>query len=219
MSLSAVLPDPRTYDWYTFKGKRTVKVLNSNKHYDLELEPAEIFGVKAGSKYIYLITKEDPKILFKIESPLLTRLLKSSVGWEGKVGRYNVKAGRHGTANKPKGIDTSARVAKPVKVKAHTLPENKTITDMLKKTKVAGIDKIKYIMAQELLPGEIYYYYDAEPMLRAYQEKQKLKPTHYGQWDTVIEKQIETKDRSLDVELGTIKIDNILRHVLSVIHV
>lgn len=219
LSLSAVKPDVKKYDWYTFKGKRLLKILNGHKEYDLELEPNEIFGVKSGAKFIYLITKSDPDILFKIDEKVLIRLLKSSKGWSGKVGRYTVNAGRYGSGDKPSGVDTSAPKAKPVRVRTATIPENKTITAMLKQTKVDGIDGIKYILAQELLPGEMYYYYDAESMLRAYQSKKGLKPTHYGQWDTFYERLIEKKNPTLDVELGTIRIDGIVRHVMSVVYV
>lgn len=219
LSLSAVKPAVTKYDWYSFKGKRTLKILNGHKEYDLELEPDEVFGVKSGTKQIYLITKEDPSILFKIEEKVLSRLLKSSKGWSGKVGRYKVNAGRYGAVDKPSGVDTSAPKAKPIRIRTATIPENKTITTMLKQTKVMGIDNIKYIMAQELLPGEMYYYYDAESMLRAYQESKGLKPTHYGQWDTFFERLIEKKNPTLDVELGTIRIDNVVRHVMSVVYV
>lgn len=202
----ALSTDIKTFGWYEYTGRRKLTFENCHPEYDLEITKGEKFGVKATKSRYYVVSEDDPSIVFKLDKDQFAILIEKTIGWSGKVGNVKVNPAPAPTNEK-------------TNPKRSGIREDKKLTERLIKTNLAGIQGIKFLFAQEMLPGEMYHYYDAESVLRAYQESKGLNRLAYGQWDKECESKVERKDPSLDVEFGSAKIDGKLHHMLVVIHI
>lgn len=202
----ALATDIKTFGWYEYVGRRKLVFEDAHPEYELEITKGEKFGVKTAKNKFYVVSEDDPSIVFKLNSDQYDILMEKVLPWSGKIGRVNV-----GAIAKQEDRKTSPKQA--------GIREDKKLTQRLVKTNIAGISGIKFLFAQEILPGEMYHYYDAESVLRAYQESKGLNRLAYGQWDKECESKLERKDPSLDVEFGSAKIDGKLHHLLVVIHI
>lgn len=220
MSLISISAAPKITDylWYTFDGKRKVKFENSHKHYDLEIEPKERFGIKFGRKSIYLLHEDDPEIQFKLDPPLAKKLVEKSKGFKGKIKGKAVQPGVHGAdaklSGKPKRAPVhSAPLAQPVK-----MGEDKELTKELAAVRFPGLKRIEYILTQRPVPGEVYQYYDVSQSLLAYRRKHKIPVSEKGDWAKELEDTVESKLKGIDVEIGYVKHQNKIKHVLVVVN-
>lgn len=221
LSLSASKKTEADYKWYKYTGKKPLMFKNVHRTYDLDFDQNDRFGVLATKSKVVVVHESDVSIQFKFEPKVLKRLLDASKPYKGKVNGKPVLPG-------PEQLDTLVKVSKPdaqPKAAAPTgtspfksqIREDKLVTSKLQKIKVPGMNKIKFLFAQEMLPGEVYYYYDAEPVLRQYQDKKGLQPLAYGKWEDDSERAVEKLDRTVDVEFGSARIDGKLYHLMSVI--
>lgn len=216
-STSSAKPNVKEYEWFTYMGKRVFKILDGHRSYDLEMPTGKRYGLKKARKNIYLLCEDDTTIVFKLSEVGAQRLIKASKGYTGKIGRTNVVGGR-GMLDKPESKPVTTQTAEPVKQTRAKGRENKKLTRDLQALKIPGIEGIKFIMSQEMLPGEVYHFYDVETMVIEYQRKHRLKPHQFGNWASDLERDVEAKDSTVDVQLATMKTpNNTIKHVMSVI--
>lgn len=219
-SLSATKTTPKDYEWYQYKGKRTVTVADGHPKYDIDIITDEVFGVRRASKFNYVVDKSDPSIVFKIGDKQLASLYKRSRGWSGKVGRYTVTAGQFGALDKPKSsVDTSVKPPKVKPVTVNTVSNSKrapnaddpAIRASLKSTK-SGLERAVFLFSEEILPGEWRYYYDIDKCLEKYRDaKGKLKP----RWEAAVQKILDSKTR-LETDVTVTNYKGNLIHLLTV---
>jgi hypothetical protein len=214
-----------SYAWYQFEGKRNAKFLNHNKRYDLEIEPKEKFGVKPmrGGKY-ELIESSAPRIKFVLTQKEVFNLIKRCKTFAGKIQGRSVKNSLRGL---PGGKDTDNKlnpskgvtsVTVPVQ-NMHTPREDPELTKKLQAVKYPGMKKVTFIKAQEMLPGEVYYYYDAVSTLRSYRRRNRIPRGETGGWAKELERTVEKQIRNIDAEVGTATIAGQTRNLLVIINV
>lgn len=216
----------KDYAWYTFKGKRRARFLDHHPRVDLELEEGEVFGLKPyrnGQGY-YLVDGDELKTRFKLKPNEAGNLVKRAKTFSGKVNNVSVKdslrgpVAGHDTHNK---LDKSKGTTK-VEVEVSSLRnprENYDLTKKLQSVRYGGMKKIEFIQAREMLPGEVYYYYDAASTLRSYRRVKRLRANEYGKWAKDVEREVERQLRGIDVEVGSVKMKGELRHLLVVVDV
>lgn len=224
ISLSAKPVDVSKYAWYKFKGKRAAKFLNHNRSYDLELESNHVFGLRPmrGGNF-YLVAEDALDIRFKLTEREALNLIKRCSTYRGKVDGKSIKNSLRGA---PGGLDNDNSLDKSkgagsvtVEVSAFKHPrENTDLTKKLKALKsIPGMSKVEFIQAREMLPGETYYFYDAISTLRSYRRRNGLRVGEYGSWAKDLERRVESAIRGIDVEVGTVKMNGELRHLLVVV--
>lgn len=212
------------YAWYRFGGKRRARFLDHHPRYDLELESGEVFGLKPSRRgdYYFLVDASNTKIRYKVSPREANLLIKRSKSFRGKVDGISVKGGlrgpRAGQDKKDKlNVNRGTRTI-DIDIKSLKHPdENADITRKLMSVKTGGIKNITFLQAREILPGEFYYFYDAASTLRSYRRVKRLKVGQYGNWAKDLEKAIESQIRGIDVEVGTVKMNGELRHLIVVV--
>lgn len=213
--------DVTKYEWYTFKGKRSVKLFNHHKVYDLELESGESFGVRATKNYIGLIPEDELTLEFKLTPKEFESIVKRCTSFKGKrIDRKVVTSGTRGglDGSKPSGApDQSAKPPKQRPVKQPNFPEDAKLTKLIRDLDICvGIKRAQYILANRAFGNEIIYYYDVSDALGSYQRKKKLKPNDVGMFYKDLEKLVETKTRNkVDAEVGKVKYGDQMITVLS----
>ncbi|SBV38391.1 hypothetical protein BN7874_213 [Phage NCTB] len=224
ISLSAAI-NVKQYAWYKFLGKRSAKYLSHNRHYDLELESGDVFGLKPQRNgQFYLVESQALDVRFKLTEKEALTLIKRCKQFSGKVGGKSVKDSLRGA---PGGMDSDNSLDKSkgagsvrVEVSAFKHPhEDQELTRKLKSLRIPGLKKVEFIQAREMLPGEVYYFYDGISSLRSYRRKHGLPVGQYGNWARDTEKAIEKALPGVDVEIGTVKMHGELRHLIVVVDV
>tara|TARA_B100000214_G_scaffold357534_2_gene317269 strand:+ start:74338 stop:75024 length:687 start_codon:yes stop_codon:yes gene_type:complete len=223
ISLSAKPVDVKSCAWYKFLGKRPAKFLQHHRSYDLILEAGHVFGVKPirGGNF-YLIDAEALDLKFKISQRELSALLKRSRTFTGKVDGKSVKDSLRGA---PAGHDKQNKLdpskgTKTVEVRVKDLKapkENTGLTSRLSKVKYPGMNRIKFIKTQEMLPGEFYHFYDVSSTLRSYRRRNHLRVGEFGDWAEELEETVESSIRGIDVEVGTTRLQGEVKHLLMVV--
>jgi hypothetical protein len=211
------------FAWYKFVGKRKAQFNNHHKDLDLELESGEVYGLKPlrGGNY-QLIESSDLKTVFKLSTVEVKNIIKRSKTFKGKVKGRSVKnslrgasAGQDTNNSLPKGEGVD-RIEVAISDLAHP-GENKALTVKLLKVKYPGMSKLTFIQAREMLPGEVYFYYDAASTLRSYRRRKGLGINKYGSWATELDREVEKQIKGIDVEIGSVSMNGKLRHLLVVV--
>lgn len=224
ISLSAKPVDVKACAWYKFLGKRTAKFLNHNKSYDLELESGHVFGLKPiRSGGFYLIDSLELGVKFKVTEKEAMNLIKRSRTFRGKVNGKSTKdslRGAPGGHDKDNSLDKS-KGAGSVKVEVSSLKHPRENVELTKKLqslrKIPGMKKLEFIQAREVLPGEFYYFYDAISNLRSYRRRNGLRVGQFGSWAKDLERAVEKAIPGIDVEVGTVRLNGEVRHLLVVV--
>lgn len=225
ISLSAKPIDVKKCAWYKFMGKRPAKFLDHNPKYDLELASGDVYGLTPATRGNYYLIEEfslDTK--FKLTEREAMNLLKRSKSHRGKVDGKSIKDSIRGA---PAGMDKDNSLnpsrgagATPVSVTMLNHPREDTdLTRKLKNVRINGMKKIEFIRAREMLPGEVYYFYDAVSTLRSYRRKHGLRVGQFGSWATELEREIEKQIPGIDVELGTVRMDGEVKHLIVVVDI
>lgn len=205
------------YDWYKFVGSRTRKYHDHNPVYELDLDNGEKFGIRTGRQYAYIIPDDMPEQEFKLTLKEASLLLKNSKGFSGKIAGTRVQAGSKGmevTAQQ-----TNAEPKPPAQqqpVNNNSKGEDKAMTKAVKSVKFPGIARIKHLMTQRTLLGEVYHYYDITPSLNAYRRKNALPIDKEGDFAIDIEKAVESSTKDLDAEISTMRYRGELLKVMSI---
>lgn len=213
------------YAWYRFGGKRTARFPDHHARYELELENKEVYGLKPNRKgdIYYLVDASDLSTRFKLTAKEANNLIKRSKTFRGKVGGKSVKdslRGPRGGQDPKQSIQDAGTGVDSVQVPVGNLRhprENYDITKKLQQVRMGGMKGVEFIQAQEMLPGEIYYFYDAASTLRSYRRVKRLRVGQYGNWAKDVERAIEKQIRGIDVEVGTVKMMGELRHIIAVV--
>lgn len=215
--LSAAKPKISGYGWYKFGGIRTVKLLEHNRSFELELEKGEVFGVRLGKKYFYLVEKSAPKVEFRLTPKEARAIINKSKGWSGKVVGVKVKAGVYGKdSGKPD--NKGGAPTPPINVSQESgLREDKALTSALKKVKFPGVKGLTFIKIIKVVDSEIYHFYDATSTLKAYRRKHGISIKEKGNWAIDIEEAIESQIPKVDAELSTVRFKGKLINTLSII--
>lgn len=210
----------KDFDWYKFKGKRSVEIPKSNPEADISEN--DIFGVRKVGENYQLIFKEYPEILFRLSEKVALLVLKRSVGWTGTVGRIKVFAGSIGGAE-PKPANTlmdnkpfvPPKEPKSAKTKFVALEENTQLTKQLKSLDIDGMKSLKFLQAQELIPGEVVYYYEIRNVYNQYLKNNGYRVAPKN-WGDEIEALIESMEPDLDIECNTVRYLGEVKHIMSV---
>lgn len=220
---------PKEYDWYVFHGKRTVHVDDGHSKYDLSIETKDVYGIRSGSKLIYVVHADDPKIEFTVDKTKIKALLKQSKGYKGKIGRYVVPKGEYGVLDKPKSTRLHAEEKpKPATTVSVNIPkysnaEDRDLTSKLRNLAIDNIQTIRFIMPYSVMPGEDYHIYDVGPMLSNYAVKagatmdKTIPKDIVAKFENDVESRLHKFMPKLEFDVTTVRINNVVKRVLVVL--
>ena len=208
------------FQWYTFEGTRRVLIENANRYYDLEITKGEHFGLKLGRTHFWLAQVEEESgdvIKFKLEPKDARRIVDKSKGFSGKIGKTKVEPGHYGKERKASGKPLSTIPKSSAPLPGGVPKESRTLTKAVNKIKFPGAAKIKHVMTQRAIEGEIYHYYDISDTLPGYRRKHKLTIKETGNWAKEIEAAAEKSIKNIDAEIGTVRWKGKLIRVMAIL--
>jgi hypothetical protein len=208
------------FHWYTFQGSRSVTLDNANKKYDLELSKGEVYGLRLGKTHFWIAQFDDESgelIEFKLIPKEARRIVDKSNGYSGKVNNKKVVAGIYGKDSSTTGKPTKNIPSHATPIKNSKPTENKLLTQSIKKVKFPGLSKIKHVLSQKAVEGELYHYYNISDTVSPYRRKHKLNVRQLGNWASDLEDVVEKTLGSIDVEIGTVRWKGDLIKVMVVI--
>lgn len=199
-----MLSSVEDYTWYVYEGKRNKYYRDHNPKYELELSPREKFGIKIGKTAVTLMDADGLK--FKLSHAETRLLLKASRPFAGKVMGEKVRPGTRRGSSAPRSSEAGVVVAPSI--------EDRKLTEMLKATKVKGIEGIKFIMSVEPIPGEVYHYYDATSIRNQFKGSLPKLPEFFDKTELLIEKKVPKSD----VEIKIARWKGVPTPVMSVVY-
>lgn len=215
--------DVTKYEWYTFAGKRSVKLFNHHKVFDCEIEAGESFGIRATKKDVRLIPDDELTIEFTLTFKEWAAISKRCVGYKGKkIDGKKVVSGTHGKEVSGAPPRPKEDVPKPPKTPyAPNFPEDLKLTKLIRDLDICvGIKRAQYLLANRAFGDEVIYYYDVSDALSSYLRKKKLKQSSAPQFYKELEKLVESKSRNeVDAEVGAVSYKDQKLTVLSCLKV
>lgn len=178
ISVSARMPKIKIQDcdWYRFQGTRKVYVENDD--FEADIEDKDVFGVCIIKNKIYVLHRDDPKVVFTADAKTARSLLGRSRPFSGTVAGVKVKGAKQKeTATRPRMPVKPANAMKAIiyEVDNSVPKENEKVSDAIRKAKMKGANRIQFLAAMTMPTSETYNYYDASDTFLPYGDKNKDK--------------------------------------------